>query len=84
MLDRDLAILYDVETKYLKRQVKRNIGRFPQDFMFVVTKEAFINLRSQFGTSSWRGTRYLPTTPLLKRLRADNSKKQFLNNIRFQ
>ena len=38
MLDRDLAMLYDVETKYLKRQVKRNIERFPDDFMFQLTK----------------------------------------------
>ena len=59
MLDRDLAVLYDVETKYLKRQVKRNIERFPEDFMFQLTKDEFNNLRSQIGTSSWGGTRYL-------------------------
>ena len=60
MLDRDLAGLYQVETKQLKRQVKRNPERFPDDFMFELTKEEFENLRSQFGTSSWGGERYLP------------------------
>lgn len=58
MLDRDLAELYQVETKQLKRQVKRNIERFPQDFMFELTNQENENLRSQFGTSSWRGSRY--------------------------
>lgn len=60
MLDRDLAELYGVENKQLKRQVRRNIQRFPKDFMFELTKEEFENLRSQFGTSRWGGTRYLP------------------------
>lgn len=60
MLDRDLAELYGVETKYLKRQVKRNIDRFPKDFMFELTQVEFGDLRSQIGTSSWGGTRYLP------------------------
>ena len=60
MLDRDLAALYQVETKQLKRQVKRNPERFPDDFMFELTKEEYENLRSQFGTSSWGGERYLP------------------------
>jgi hypothetical protein len=60
MLDRDLAALYGVETKYLKRQVKRNINRFPEDFMFELTPEEFENLRSQIGTSSWGGSRYTP------------------------
>ncbi len=50
MLDRDLAKLYGVETKQLKRQVNRNIGRFPEDFMFELTKVEFDVLRSQFGT----------------------------------
>ena len=58
MLDRDLAELYGVETSQLKRQVKRNIERFPEDFMFQLTKEEFTNLRCQFGTSSWGGVRY--------------------------
>ena len=60
MLDNDLAELYNVETKQLKRQVRRNIERFPEDFMFELTELEFENLRSHFGTSSWGGTRYLP------------------------
>jgi len=60
MLDRDLAELYQVGTKQLKRQVRRNIERFPEDFMFELDKEEFDNLRSQFGTSNWGGTRYAP------------------------
>lgn len=60
MFDQDLAELYEVETKYLKRQVKRNIERFPDDFMFELSREEFEILRRQFGTSSWGGTRYAP------------------------
>ncbi len=60
MLDADLAVLYGVETKQLKRQVKRNIARFPKDFMFQLTGKEYEILRSQFGTSSWGGARYLP------------------------
>ena len=60
MLDNDLAELYVVETKQLKRQVRRNIERFPEDFMFELTQQEAENLRSQFGTSSWGGTRYSP------------------------
>ncbi len=62
MLDKDLSELYGVETKQLKRQVKRNSKRFPEDFMFELTPEEFENLRCQFGTSSlgWGGTRYMP------------------------
>lgn len=60
MLDFDLAKLYEVENKQLKRQVKRNIDRFPPDFMFELNKEDFENLRYQIGTSSWGGTRYMP------------------------
>ncbi|MFT3885039.1 MAG: ORF6N domain-containing protein [Flavobacteriales bacterium] len=60
MLDQDLAELYEVETKYLKRQVKRNIERFPEDFMFELSNEEFEILRRQLGTSSWGGTRYAP------------------------
>ena len=60
MLDRDLAVLYGVETKLINRAVKRNIDRFPEDFMFQLTKEEFDNLRFHFGTSSWGGQRYLP------------------------
>jgi len=60
MFDRDLAELYQVETRILKRNVRRHIDRFPGDFMFELTKNEYNNLRSQFGTSSWGGTRYLP------------------------
>lgn len=60
MLDRDLAELYDVETKILKRAVKRNIDRFPNDFMFELSKREWDSLRCQIGTSSWGGARYLP------------------------
>tara|TARA_R110000868_G_scaffold33092_1_gene120530 strand:+ start:849 stop:1379 length:531 start_codon:yes stop_codon:yes gene_type:complete len=60
MIDKDLAELYQVETKQLKRQVRRNIERFPEDFMFELTKQEFDNLRSQFGTSKWGGNRYAP------------------------
>lgn len=58
MLDRDLALLYGVETRQLTRQVRRNIDRFPDDFMFRLTKEEF--LKCQIGTSSWGGARKLP------------------------
>ncbi len=60
MLDKDLAELYGIETKVLKQAVKRNIKRFPADFMFELTKEEFKNLRSQIVTSSWGGVRYTP------------------------
>ena len=63
MLDRDLAELYNVETKQLKRQVRRNIDRFPEDFMFEMSKEEFKDWRSQFGTSNpsdKMGLRYAP------------------------
>ena len=53
MLDYDLAALYEIETKVLKQAVRRNIERFPEDFMFELTKEEFDNLRSQFVTSSF-------------------------------
>lgn len=75
MLDSDLAALYQVETKALKQAVKRNLDRFPDDFMFELTKEETeclrsqivtlekgadneTNLRSQFVTSRWGGSRY--------------------------
>jgi hypothetical protein len=57
MIDEDLAQLYDVETKQLNRAVQRNIDRFPDDFMFQLTKEEYQNLKYQFGTSSWGGKR---------------------------
>lgn len=60
MLDMDLAELYGVETKQLKRAVRRNNLRFPLDFMFELTQYEFEILRSQIGTSSWGGVRYPP------------------------
>lgn len=63
MLDRDLAELYGVEVKQLKRQVKRNASRFPDDFMFELSKAELENWRSQFGTSNpsiKQGLRYAP------------------------
>lgn len=60
MLDMDLAELYGVETKQLKRAVRRNSDRFPQDFMFELDKRELEILRSQIGTSSWGGVRYAP------------------------
>jgi phage regulator Rha-like protein len=62
MVDRDLAELYGVETKYLKRAVRRSIKRFPVDFMFEMDKEELKNWRYQFGTSNEdkKGLRYPP------------------------
>ncbi len=61
MLDRDLAALYETETKSLNLAVKRNLKRFPKDFMFQLTKEEYESLRLQIETSKGRGgTRYLP------------------------
>ncbi len=60
MLDSDLAELYGVETRRLNEQVKRNIDRFPEDFMFQLTETEFENLKSQIATSSWGGRRKLP------------------------
>lgn len=60
MLDSDLSALYGVETRRLNEQVKRNIERFPDDFMFQLRKEELDNLMSQNATSSWGGTRKLP------------------------
>jgi len=60
MLDRDLADLYGVSTKVFNQAVKRNIQRFPDDFRFQLSEDEFINLRSQFVTSSHGGIRYFP------------------------
>ena len=60
MLDFDLAELFEVETKALKQAVKRNIERFPDDFMFEVTIEEYHSLRSQIVTSTRGGRRYMP------------------------
>jgi len=60
IIDQDLAKLYHVETKVLKQAVRRNIERFPEDFMFELSNQEFTILRSQIATSSWGGTRYVP------------------------
>ncbi|MCB0429424.1 MAG: ORF6N domain-containing protein [Flavobacteriales bacterium] len=60
MLDRDLAELYGVPTGHLNKAVKRNMKRFPPDFMFQLSQEEFKNLMFQNGTSSWGGTRKPP------------------------
>ena len=59
MLDSDLAELYGVTTSALNQAVRRNIDRFPSDFMFQMTDSEFSNLKSQFVTSSWGGRRKL-------------------------
>lgn len=60
ILDKDLADLYKVPTKQLTRQVRRNIERFPDDFLIQLTRDELNNLKRQFGTSSWGGSRKLP------------------------
>ena len=60
MLDTDLAHLYGVETKAFNRAVTRNMERFPDDFMFRLTKKEYKDLRYHFGTSRWGGRRHLP------------------------
>lgn len=61
MLDVDLAEMYDVETKVFNQSIKRNLQRFPSDFMFTLTDKEFQSLRSQIVTSKRGGTRYLPS-----------------------
>jgi hypothetical protein len=60
MLDVDLAEVYGTTAKRFNEQVRRNIMRFPTEFMFQLTEEVFANLRLQNATSSWGGRRYLP------------------------
>ncbi len=60
LLDSDLSTLYQIETKRLKEAVRRNLIRFPIDFMFQLSEEEVENLRTQFATSSWGGSRYPP------------------------
>ncbi|WP_431134738.1 ORF6N domain-containing protein [Psychroserpens mesophilus] len=60
MLDFDLAELYEVETRVLKQAVRRNLDRFPDDFMFELSKEEYDNLTSQNVISSHGGRRYMP------------------------
>ncbi len=60
MLGPDLAGMYGVETKVLNRVIKRNVERFPDDFMYLLTNKEVADLRCQIGASSWGGRRYLP------------------------
>jgi len=60
MLDMDLAKLYEVETRVLKQAVRRNIERFPMDFMFELNENEIQNLTSHFVTTSWGGQRHKP------------------------
>ncbi|NWF72432.1 MAG: ORF6N domain-containing protein [Nitrospirae bacterium] len=60
ILDRDLAAMYGVSTRDLNKAVSRNLDRFPNDFMLQLTRSEFNDLKFQFGTSSWGGTRKLP------------------------
>jgi hypothetical protein len=60
MLDRDLAELYEVETRALNQAVSRNLARFPEEFMFQLSPDEFEILISQIVTSSWGGTRKMP------------------------
>ena len=59
ILDRDLAAMYGVSTRDLNKAVSRNLDRFPDDFMLQLTRSEFNDLKFQFGTSSWGGTRRL-------------------------
>ncbi len=77
MLDRDLAELYGVETRRLKEQVRRNIDRFPEDFMFEVSIVEFENLRRQFGTSKLNESNFL-------RSQFATSKTEDLENVDIQ
>ncbi|MEW6040585.1 MAG: ORF6N domain-containing protein [Elusimicrobiota bacterium] len=85
MLDRDLAELYGVSVKHLKRQVNRNKERFPVDFMFKLATKEFDILRCHFGTSSWGGLRYMPYAftehGILMLSSVLNSKRAILVNI---
>ncbi len=60
MLDFDLATLYEIETKVFKQAIKRNLNRFPKNFMFELSQNEFDSLRSQIVTSNRGGTRFMP------------------------
>ena len=85
MLDHDLAALYEVETRRLNEQVKRNPERFPEDFMFQLTHDEIENLKSQFATSRWGGRRKLPNAftehGVLMLSSVLNSKRAILVNL---
>ncbi len=86
MLDSDLSSLYGLETKVLNQAVRRNIERFPSDFMFQLTTEEWANLRSQFVTASWGGRRNEPNVfteyGVLMLSSVLNSKRAIQVNIR--
>ena len=89
ILDSDLATLYEVETKVLTQTVRRNMSRFPADFMFQLTREEFDHLRSQSVSSRWGGRRYLPyafteqgVAMLSSVLRSENAVKVNIEIIR--
>ncbi len=86
MLDSDLAVLYEVDTKRINEQIKRNSNRFPEDFMFQLTKEEWFNLKSQNATSSWGGRRKLPNVftehGILMLSSVLNSEKAIVVNIK--
>jgi len=85
MFDRDLAALYGVKTEHLKRQVRRNPDRFPEDFLLIITRQEFKNLTCHFGRSSWGGVRTLPFAftehGILMLSSVLNSKRAILINI---
>ncbi len=85
MFDKDLAELYGVKTEQLTRQVRRNIDRFPEDFLLQLTREEFKNLICHFGRSSWGGTRKPPLAftdhGILMLSSVINSKRAILVNI---
>ena len=74
LLDRDLAEMYHVEVKQLNRQVKRNINRFPVDFMFQLTREEFNSLKCHFGASNTREGRQESSAVRLYRARRFDAK----------
>ena len=85
MFDKDLAELYEVKTEQLTRQVRRNIDRFPEDFLLQLTRQEFKNLICHFGRSRWGGTRKPPLAftehGILMLSSVINSKRAILVNI---
>lgn len=81
MFDRDLAEMYGVETKRLNEQVKRNLDRFPTDFMFQVATNEFNNLKSQFATSSSDNDRFYIKSCVFKSNHKINGKIKSPNNF---
>lgn len=85
MIDADLAELYEVETRVLNQQIKRNMDRFPEDFMFTLNKEEWEQLKSQNTNSAWGGRRSLPNVftehGVLMLSSILNSKKAIATNI---